>query len=128
MKYCIDYELTTGKILGFIIDEKKKKGTIIEVSSEIFFRELNNSNNNKIIIDGENISFDKVDWRTVKEIRKKEINTQIAEAKTYLASTDFYMTVDKYAELDETRKVELTTKRAEARKLINTLEIELEGL
>ena len=35
------------------------------------------------------------------------------------------MTVDKYTELDEARKVELTTKRAEARELINTLEAEL---
>ena len=34
------------------------------------------------------------------EIRLQEINTQITEAKVYLASTDFYMTVDKYAELD----------------------------
>ena len=59
------------------------------------------------------------------EIRLQEINTEIAEAKAYLASTDFYMTVDKYAELDEARKVELTTKRAEARELINTLEAEL---
>ena len=59
------------------------------------------------------------------EIRLQEINTKIAEAKAYLASTDFYMTVDKYAELDEARKVELTTKRAEARELINTLEAEL---
>ena len=35
------------------------------------------------------------------------------------------MAVDKYAELNETRKVELTTKRAEAREVINTLEAEL---
>ena len=59
------------------------------------------------------------------EIRLQEINTQITEARAYLTSTDFYMTVDKYAELDEARKVELTTKRAEARELINTLEAEL---
>ena len=62
---------------------------------------------------------------TEEELRIKVINTQIAEAKAYLSSTDFYMTVDKYAELDEARKVELTTKRAEARELINTLETEL---
>ena len=59
------------------------------------------------------------------EIRLQEINTQITEATAYLTSTDFYMTVDKYAELDEARKVELTTKRVEARELINTLEAEL---
>lgn len=62
---------------------------------------------------------------TEEELRIKVINTQITEAKAYLSSTDFYMTVDKYAELDEARKVELTTKRAEARELINTLETEL---
>ena len=65
---------------------------------------------------------------TEEELRIKVINTQILEAKTYLTDTDFYMTVDKYAELDEARKVELTTKRAEARELINTLEAVLATL
>lgn len=60
--------------------------------------------------------------------KEEEINTQIAEAKQYLSDTDFYMTVDKYAELDEAKKVELTTKRKEARESINTLEAELEAL
>ncbi len=73
----------------------------------------------------ENGNFIVKDFRTAQEIITAEINTQIAEDKAYLASTDFYMTVDKYAELDEARKVELTTKRAEARELINTLEAEL---
>ena len=62
---------------------------------------------------------------TEEELAKQESDRQIAESKTYLASTDFYMTVDKYAELDGARKVELTTKRAEARELISTLEAEL---
>lgn len=62
---------------------------------------------------------------TEEELAKQESDRQIAESKTYLASTDFYMTVDKYAELDEARKVELTTKRAEAREVINTFEAEL---
>lgn len=62
---------------------------------------------------------------TEEELQITSINKQIQEAKTYLASTDFYMAVDKYAELDEARKVELTTKRAEAREVINTLEAEL---
>lgn len=65
---------------------------------------------------------------TEEELAKQESDRQIAEAKTYLADTDFYMIVDKYAELDEARKVELTTKRAEARELINTLEAELISL
>lgn len=57
---------------------------------------------------------------------KNSIEYIISEAKSYLSSTDFYMTVDKYAELSEERKVELTTKRAEARELINELEVQLE--
>ena len=65
---------------------------------------------------------------TEEELQITSINKQIQEAKVYLASTDFYMTVDKYAELNETRKVELTTKRAVARELINTLESELETI
>lgn len=64
-------------------------------------------------------------YPTDEEIAKEEVINKIAEAKAYLASTDFYMTVDKYTELEEARKVELTTKRAEARELINTLEAEL---
>lgn len=117
MKYYINYT-EQGQILGFT---KGDTYLNIEVSNSKW---VEGQSYNKIIIDGKNITFEKVDWRTVEEI----INTQIAEAKTYLSSTDFYMTVDKYEELDEARKVELTTKRAEARKLINTLEIELEGL
>lgn len=62
---------------------------------------------------------------TEEELQITSINKQIQESKTYLTDTDFYMTVDKYAELDEVRKVELTTKRAEAREVINTLEVEL---
>lgn len=65
---------------------------------------------------------------TEEELQITFINKQIQEAKAYLSSTDFYMTVDKYAELDEARKVDLATQRAEARELINTLEAELAGI
>lgn len=58
---------------------------------------------------------------------KQSLEHKINEAKTYLISTDYYMTVDKYATLTSERQVELTTKRAEARELINTLEILLQG-
>lgn len=53
---------------------------------------------------------------------KQTVEYKLNEAKSYLISTDFYMTVDKYATLSEERKLELTTARAEARKLINSLE------
>lgn len=60
-----------------------------------------------------------------KLLRINTINSQIFEAKQYLSSTDFYMTVDKYATLIADKQVELHTKRADARELINTLEAEL---
>ena len=61
----------------------------------------------------------------VKELQKPtqaELDAQkVAEAQAYLASTDFYMTVDKYATLTVERQAELTQLRADARELINTL-------
>jgi len=53
---------------------------------------------------------------------------KVSEAKAYLASTDFYFTVDKYATLTEERKAELKYKREDARTLINLLEVtDVEG-
>ena len=86
-------------------------------------------------IDADQVFLIKDDWIeiNIKEVyalnkskTDEDINNpkyKISEAKAYLASTDFYMTIDKYAELDEARKVELTTKRAEARKFIRANEI-----
>ena len=121
MKYS-HLEENTNKLLGWYDNEIHLEIPTpnIEVTDEVWQEALNiNANcyeNGKFIVK---------DFRTDEEIRTAEINTQIAEANAYLTSTDFYMTVDKYAELNETRKVELTTKRAEAREVINTLEAEL---
>lgn len=49
--------------------------------------------------------------QTAEEILMKKIE----EAKTYLASTDFKMTVDYYATLTEQEQAELTYNRAKAR-------------
>lgn len=70
MKYAINYT-EQGKILGFV-----EGGTDlnIEVLNDVW---LEAQGFNKIIIDGENISFDKVDWRTTEEIEAENI----AEAK-----------------------------------------------
>ena len=57
------------------------------------------------------------------EVAEQARLEKVFEAKAYLASTDFYMTVDKYATLTEERKAELTQLRAEARVLINELEV-----
>ena len=60
---------------------------------------------------------------TPEELAEQARLEKVFEAKSYLASTDFYMTVDKYATLTEERKAELTQLRAEARVLINELEV-----
>ena len=66
MKYIINYT-EQGKILGFA---KGDTDLNIEVSNAIWFEA---QSHNKIIIDGDNITFDKVDWRTPKEIDKARV-------------------------------------------------------
>ncbi len=130
MKYIINYT-NDGKILGFT---KGDTGLNIEVSNAIWFEA---QSYNKIILDGDNISFDKVDWRTIEEIRKEEINTQTQEAKAYLADTGWIW--EKYNRnvlvlkdmTDEEfyiKYLEIITKQEECRTLINELEDELSNL
>ena len=77
--------------------------------------------------------FDKWDYETnswVEDIEAKkttEINTQIAEAKQYLASTAWY--VERLNDPSSGKAIpeEVLTKRTEARELINILEAELGG-
>ena len=52
---------------------------------------------------------------TDEELAQQELEVKIVEAKTYLASTDFKMTVDYYAALTPEQQEELMAKRAEAR-------------
>lgn len=49
----------------------------------------------------------------------------IEAAQQYLRDTDFYMTLDKYATLDEDKKQKLTRLRQEARDTINQLKSNL---
>ncbi len=51
-----------------------------------------------------------------------ERDKELVAAYEYLRATDFYMTIDKYATLDESRKVELTQARQAVRDTINELE------
>lgn len=81
MKYIINYT-EEGKILGFA---KGDTDLNIDVSNAIWFEA---QNYNKILIDGENISFDKVDWRTVEEIASEELQAKISEAKVFLDKSD----------------------------------------
>ena len=111
MKYIINYN-KDGEILGFA---KSDENLNIEVSNAIWFEA---QSYNKIIIDGKNISFELVDWRTDEEIAKEELEAKLNEAKTYLQSTDYKMTVDYFATLTESEQSELTKLRADAREFI----------
>ena len=119
MKYAHIAE-STNELLGWYdIDIHDKIPTpTIEVTEEQWQIALEYSHN-KVNNDGSTELFD---FRTPQEVKEEDKAKQISEAKEYLASTDFYFTVDKYATLSEERKLELNTLRAEARVLINSLE------
>ena len=74
MEYIINYN-KQGKILGFA---KGDADLNIEVSNAIWFEV---QGYNKIIINGENISFDKVDWRTANEIESERLQ-ELKSTKT----------------------------------------------
>lgn len=57
------------------------------------------------------------------KIVEQELQTKIQEAKAYLASTDYKMTVDYFATLTEAEQVQLTQLRAEARTFIRANEV-----
>ena len=52
-------------------------------------------------------------------VKAKELEIDVAKALEYLAETDFYFTIDKYATLSDERKAELAKKRADARATVN---------
>lgn len=60
---------------------------------------------------------------TEEELAQQELEAKIAEAKAYLASTDFKMTVDYYATLTVEQQEELTVKRAEAREYVRVNDV-----
>ena len=57
---------------------------------------------------------------TKEEIIQGAINLKINEAKQYLSSTDYKMTVDYFATLTKEEQDEVTLKRAEAREFIRS--------
>lgn len=116
MKYIINYT-SEGKILGFA---KGDTDLNIEVSNAIWFKA---QSFNKIIIDGDNISFDKVDWRIDEEIAKQELQSKINESKQYLNKTDhkFY---NGYKPKENEDLIEIERLRDEARELIRTNDVD----
>lgn len=57
-------------------------------------------------------------YPTDEEIAKQELSYKVAEAKAYLISTDYKMTVDYFATLSKETQDELILKRNEAREFI----------
>ncbi len=114
MKYIINYT-KEGKILGFFNKEQLTDFNI-EVSNATWFEA---QQYNKIIIKGENINFEKVDWRTAEEIQEQELQNQINEAKQYLSKTDhkFY---NGYKPKEDEDLAEIERLRDEAREFIRT--------
>lgn len=82
MKYIINYT-EQGRILGFA---KGDADLNIEVSNEIW---VEGQSYNKIIIDGKDISFDKVDWRIAEEIEAEQLAQSNTEVLNLLNSTDW---------------------------------------
>lgn len=81
MKYYINYT-KEGKILGFA---KGVTDFNIEVTNSKW---IEGQSFNKIIIDGKNISFEKVDWRTAEEIQEQEQAQFRAERNQLLIEAD----------------------------------------
>lgn len=77
MKYIINYT-NEGQILGFC---QGNTDLNIEVSNAIWFE---GQNYNKIIIDGKNITFEKVDWRTQEEIEKSRVQNINSYTQSYI--------------------------------------------
>ncbi len=118
MKYTINYN-EQGKILGFT--NKERANTLnIEVSNAIWFEA---QSYNKIIIDGKNITFDKVDWRTDEEIAKQEIQVKINEAKQFLDKTDKKVLPDYEFKEGDNSLEWYTEERSKARAFIRANEV-----
>ena len=80
------------------------------------------------VLTGEEVIVKEVITVNEEEILKQELQVKINEAKQYLVSTAWY--VERLNDPSSGKAIpeEVVTKRAEARALINSLEIELGGL
>lgn len=106
MNYYINYT-EQGKILGFA---KGDTDLNIEVSNAKW---VEGQSYNKIIVNGKDITFEKVDWRTPEEIQKQELQIKLDEALRYLEDTDFYY--PRYLETGEPVPTDVVIKRQEYR-------------
>ena len=92
----------------------------INTNKEIFGFELDGSQDYLIMPDMTPITLEEIQAisQAKEDEHKESIEYKISEAKLYLQSTDYKMTVDYFATLEKEVKDELITKRAEAREFI----------
>lgn len=90
----------------------------IAVSEEVWKNAISN-NHNKVNQDGTTEYFD---FRTKEEIEVQNLQQKIDEAKAYLASTDYKMTIDYFETMTSEQQEEITRLRAEAREFVRANE------
>ena len=100
MKYFINYT-NEGEILGFA---KGDTDLNIEVSNSKW---VEGQSYNKIIIDGKNISFDKVDWRTPEEIAEAELERKNAEITRQLETLTVTISTGKTFDANNQARIDL---------------------
>lgn len=108
-------EKYTNKLLGWYDDSIHSEipTSNVEVSDEVWQEAININAN--CYEDGK---FIVKDFRTDEEIVYQELQYKINEAKNYLASTDYKMTVDYFATLDKVTQDGLIAERQKAREFI----------
>lgn len=87
--------------------------------------EVSEENYNKLIqaqCNGLELVFDGVKLITQEFVKNPKHDLEVSkyEAQKYLDSTDYYFTVDKYAQLSVSKRIELETKRQAARVVISS--------
>lgn len=97
MKYYINFT-EQGRILGFV---KGDTDLNIEVLNSKW---VEGQSYNKIIIDGENITFEKVDWRTVEDTEKERISSIKAKAEQLITAKYSIIWQLNHPRLDESYK------------------------
>ena len=92
----------------------------INKNKEIFGFELDGSQDHLITKDMKEISLEEIQAinKTKEDEYKNSIEYKISEAKDYLLSTDYKMTIDYFATLTKEIQDELILKRAESRDFI----------
>lgn len=101
----------------------------INKNKEIFGFELDGSQDHLITEDMKEISVEEI--QTTNDARQEEykesLEYKINEAKLYLSSTDYKMTVDYFATLSKEQQDDLISKRALSRELVRSLEGAING-